>query len=205
VATPVAYLADSPVLLVWGHAPTQVSRDGRRRVGCAVSGGVRKTGDDAAIRSGLSAGGKRRRGGRKLCRQPWRKRCAEWVDRLMQFPYPYGKTWSVDAASDTVTLHERFTFVPLTGKMAGTCFAPLSPMQAIAMENGFPMTLDRKLSDTGLITYCGPYQGVAGTEAYDLQVKGLGRYYQEDRQIKEPGQAPQERRLAQALAGRWRR
>ncbi len=78
------------------------------------------------------------------------------------------ETYWYDEASDTVTVNVVFDKT--------SALAPLPPMLALAIEYGFDVTFNKTVVDAGSHSILGPLKGVANTDSYTWQVKGLARY-----------------------------
>lgn len=131
-------------------------------------------------------------------------RCRQWAEILSHYPLSVCESYSYDAASDTITVGEEFTFAPLRagGKpQGGRPHAPVPPMLSVAVRAGFPVEFSRPPVDAGYCTAFGPYQVVAGVKKYSWKVKGLGEYLQPPRAEQQGSAAPPEleRELAEGV------
>ena len=82
-------------------------------------------------------------------------------------PKAVEETYAYDAKTDTVTVTERFD---------RKGFAPVPPMLALAMDQGFHVRFDPKpmpLKDAGVL---GPLVGYENADSYTWSIEGLSRY-----------------------------
>lgn len=210
----IAYKADCPVLIVFGNPPASVRRDtnGALLVEFKENAGytaimplfdfefppAEKTAkwidapaSDPTSQSQAAAGG--------LPGEVF-DRCVEWAERLLQYPVSVRETWSTDEASDTVAIQNKFTFQPMRGDKDGKRFAPIPPMLAVAADAGFQIETDAATSDTGLLSYCGPYTGIPDADGYVMRIRGTGRYWREARLVGPSTGREPETSLSQELA-----
>ena len=103
-----------------------------------------------------------------------RKRCDEWAARLAELPAGLHESVSTDAGADTATMKWSFAFTRI--RPGGTRCAPIPPLLEVARAEGFPITLSGTPSDTGLLTYCGPYLVMEGAEAASAAITGTAKY-----------------------------
>lgn len=89
------------------------------------------------------------------------------------------ETYRYDPVADTLTVSAKFD---------RKGFAPLPPMLALAIQQGFPIQVDPRPESPGPVCMLGPLTGVKDTDAYTWQLKGLSKYVL-SRQIPAAGQA----------------
>jgi hypothetical protein len=88
-------------------------------------------------------------------------------DQAANVPKAVEETYAYDAKTDTVTVTERFD---------RKGFAPVPPMLALAMDQGFHVRFDPKpmpLKDAGVL---GPLVGYENADSYTWSIEGLSRY-----------------------------
>jgi len=116
----------------------------------------------------------------------WRKglpehivaQCRWWNEHLADVPYSVSERYAYDAAKDIITVTEDVRYLRI--RDGGQKLAPLPPMVALALTQGFPMKLraaGRKASlvESSVLTFFGPYCGVEGADSYSYAVSGLGK------------------------------
>jgi hypothetical protein len=97
-----------------------------------------------------------------------------------ELPAVVEETYRWDAAADDVVVRVVFD---------RKGFAPLPPMLALAIRQGFPIRVSEKLVDTGKVSPLGPLMGVEQADGYTWRLKGLGKLVSEPRPAGE-GQVP---------------
>lgn len=117
------------------------------------------------------------------------EKCRWWADHLAQFPYSAAETYDYDAPADLVSITEEIRYLKI--RDGGRKFAPLPPMAALALTQGFPVQLEtagRKASysETSVLTFHGPYGGVEGADSYQLKVPGMADLVHERRESGPP-------------------
>lgn len=110
-----------------------------------------------------------------------RQSCRWWASHTGAFPVDVTETFGYDAESDLTQVKYTFRYLKL-GK-GGASAAPLPPMLALAVQQGFgrgssPLKLrvPGPLSDTRLATVFGPYMVVDNTKECRWTLQGLRRY-----------------------------
>ena len=115
--------------------------------------------------------------------------CEWWSDHLAQVPYAVEETCGYYPDRDATVLTERMKYLKI--RDGGTRLAPLPPMAALAMEQGFPMTLtaggeEVDYVESGAPTFFGPWGGVEDVDSYSMEIPGLGRLVRERRAVGDP-------------------
>jgi hypothetical protein len=100
-------------------------------------------------------------------------KCKWWYERLGQYPVSLTETYTVEPSSYDVHIHGTYTYRDLGH---GTPFAPVSPVVALAMQEGFPITFERPLVDSETALAIGPLQGIDNATSYAYTVRGLAKY-----------------------------
>jgi len=114
----------------------------------------------------------------------------ETIARLaQQYPTTVRETFHYDAAKDEAVFTEQVTFTE-TGR--GRRLAPLPPLAAVAMRQGFPVRVQGTLADTGIVTDFGPLMGIDGADTIGWTVTGLGKYLTPPAAPAPTGKAPAE-------------
>lgn len=124
-----------------------------------------------------------------------RQRCDWWAARLAEYPVSVAERLSYDNAKDTAKLEDTFTYTSIRG--GGQRCAPVAPMLELARQEGFPIALSGAPTDSGLLTYCGPYVVMDKSESYTATIQGMGKYAWEAPSV---APAPAARRPAGAAA-----
>lgn len=107
-------------------------------------------------------------------------RARYWASALREFPVYCEDTFSVDRAHDSVTIRQSFRWISWDDdwKTDHLKLAPVSPVLAHAVREGFPAEFSKQPSDMEIFTPQGPYYGVEGVNSYDVTISLL-RYVNE--------------------------
>ena len=105
-------------------------------------------------------------------------RCNWWARSLRKFPYAVHETYTVDHASGSLQVRDAFDYVNIADdwKTPALVAAPLSPTLALAMQAGFPMHVNGKLTDCECATLLGPYTVLEGAASLDYRMD-IGPYW----------------------------
>ena len=118
--------------------------------------------------------------------------CQWWSDHLAEVPMTARERYAYDVESDTVAIASETTYLKIHD--GGKRFAPLPPMMALALEQGFPLRLSGTVVRTSVTTAVGPYAGIEGTGKYECRVTGLGNYVRETPAVADVAKEPAELR-----------
>lgn len=127
-------------------------------------------------------------------------RCDWWAAHSDKVPLDAAESYGYDAATDTITITEKFTYEPF--RAGNRIAAPVPPVMAVAHLAGFaPLSFSHAPEDAKLFTAVGDYLAVPGVETYEMRFKGLGKYI--DPRPAPEGAAPE--RLVKILEDEVRR
>jgi len=181
------YRADCPVLLLFGSSPDSVKQgDEGLEIDFAREGKVVMM---PLLGADLPKAEDTEKWGSKLPDNIV-ARCNFWAERLGRFPVSAAETYEYDKDSDTVIINEKFKYVDF-GQTPSKFWAPVPPMFAIAGKYGFPVEIEGKVVDSGMLTAIGPITGVEETDSYTVRIGGLGKIVDSTDSIGKAG-APEE-------------
>ena len=184
-----AYLADCPLLVVFDKPPTVVAP--------AKDGGLEFTFAEAGRRLALVPifGAAHPRAdvtdkwGQDLPKEVADK-CRTLAAYARKYPVSVRESFAYEAAADTATFTEKVAFLDIGP--GGKTLAPLPPMAALAMQQGFAVSPGATLATLPVVTDFGPVVGAEDTDTVAWTVKGLGKYAKPPSAPAGTGKAPPE-------------
>lgn len=102
------------------------------------------------------------------------KRCKALASYAGQYPISARQSFAYDGVKDEATFTQKVAFLEI-GK-GGKKLAPMPPMAALAMQQGFPVELSGRPVELGVNTEFGPIVGIAESDTCAWSVRGLGKY-----------------------------
>mgnify|MGYP006282848129 CR=1 FL=1 len=110
--------------------------------------------------------------------------CTWWAERLAEVPYAVRESYARDGNAVSVT--QEFRWLKL--RDGGRRMAPLPPMAALALRQGYPVELtadgrSAAYTESSVLTFFGPYGGVEGADGLTYTIKGLGSLVNERRVV----------------------
>ena len=131
--------------------------------------------------------------------------CRLWSRVLRDYPVTVTESFSVDAARDVLAIGEAFEWASFEDdwKTPPVKAAPVSPMLAMALGGGVPVTFhagEKEIvpADYRLMDSFGKAMGVEGADAYEYRIAGLGRSLLSERSSRRPA-APVAKPLREQL------
>ena len=114
-------------------------------------------------------------------------RARYWAGAMREFPIRCEESFSVDRAHDRVTFRQKFHWLSWNDEWdtKHLKLAPVSPVLASAMGQGFPAEFSEKPFDMEIFTSSGPYYGIQDVDSYDVTLPVL-RYVHETEGAGEP-------------------
>lgn len=104
------------------------------------------------------------------------ERARYWAKVLREFPIYCEDSFSINRASDTVIVRQRFEWISIDDdwKTPHLKLAPVSPPLAqVSMDKGFPVKFSKPVKDVDMFTPYGPYMGVEDTDTFDIELHVL--------------------------------
>lgn len=107
------------------------------------------------------------------------KHCRTWNGYLKAVPYNETETYTVDIASDAVTVSQTYDWLEIKDEWNTTPVyaAPQPPMMALAKtQDDFPVTFETPAVDSGVATRFGPLWVCEGEQAATYTINGMLKY-----------------------------
>lgn len=144
---------------------------------------------------------------------PVAARARWWSEVLRRYPIRCVETFRVDRLKDMLTVRSAFEYIEIADDWSTPprTFAPISPTLALALtdeRNRFPMRFSAPVTDPFVMTSHGPYMGVEGQDAYEIEFDTLKYIHEVERVGPPPADAPRlvreaHDRLQETAARKW--
>jgi hypothetical protein len=198
-----AYLADAPMLLKFENNPTSIIQSPEGGIDLTFS---TNSGYTSILplygREHLRASDTEGWGSSGTLPQEVIQKINFWTDRLCSYPTQVSETYSYDPNTDTSTITENITFLPVCSSgSTGTPFSILPPMMALTMttpdQQGNTNPLNIQISggtpiNANYPTEFGPLLGLDNANSYSWSIAGLKKYSDSKRTLTNLGSIPSE-------------